>query len=217
MRLFISLIAVAIFFAASAASAAVSWAVSGSSSGDINNAQAGDVITIDITLSSDGTPTFGVGGSVYGPDVGAVSLVGGTTSSAALVQFGTGPGTGFGGLDSTQAVALDPAGGTAGIQFFNGVSITGTPATGAGDISPVTGLPGGPQFQVQVSVNAGLAPGTYTLDVGAGHPTDGVIGTGGAALASTDGSVSFTVVPEPGTALLMGLGLAGLAGAGRRK
>ena len=133
------------------------------------------------------------------------------------MQFATGPGTGFGGLDSTQAVALAPAGGDAGIQFFNGVSITGTPATGAADISPITSAPGGPQFQVLVSVNAGLAPGTYTLNVGANHPTNGVIGNGGAALSSADGSVSFTVVPEPGTALLMGLGLAGLAGAGRRK
>jgi len=217
MRLFTSLIAVAVIFAASAASAAVSWTVSGSSSGDLNNAQAGDVITIDITLSSDGTSVFGVGGSVYGADVGSVTLSGGTTSSAALVQFATGAGTGFGGLDSTQAVALDPAGGDAGIQFFNGVSISGTPATGAADISPLTSAPGGPQFQVLVSVNAGLAPGTYTLDVGAGHATDGAVGNGGAALGTTDGSVSFTVVPEPGTALLMGLGLAGLAGAGRRK
>ena len=217
MRLFTSLIAVAIIFAASAASAAVSWSVSGSSSGDLNDAQPGDVITIDITLSSDGTAVFGIGGSVHGADVGSVTLSGGTTSSAALVQFATGAGTGFGGLDSTQAVALDAAGGDAGIQFFNGVSISGTPASGAADISPVTSAAGGPQFQVLVSVNAGLAPGTYTLDVGAGHVTDGVVGNGGGSLASTDGSVSFTVVPEPGTALLMGLGLAGLAGAGRRK
>ena len=217
MRLFTSLIAVAVIFAASAASAAVSWSVNALSTGDLNNAQAGDVITIDITLSSDGTPVFGVGGSVYGADVGSVTLSGGTTSSAALVQFATGPGTGFGGLDSTQAVALDPAGGDAGIQFFNGVSISGTPATGAADISPLTSAAGDPQFQVLVSVNAGLAPGTYTLDVGAGHATDGAVGNGGSALGTTDGSVSFTVVPEPGTALLMGLGLAGLAGAGRRK
>ena len=89
MRLFTSLIAVAVIFAASAASAAVSWTVSGSSSGDLNNAQAGDVITIDITLSSDGTTTFGIGGSVYGADIGAgaVTLVGGTTSALSLIHI----------------------------------------------------------------------------------------------------------------------------------
>jgi len=204
-------------FSAGTASADVTWTVNATSTGDLNSAQAGDVITIDITLTSDGTLTFGVGGSVYGADTSAVTLAGGTTSAAALVQFATGAGTGFGGLDSAQAVAIDPAGGDAGIQFFNGISIGGTPATGAADISPITSAPGGPQFQVQVSVNAGLAPGDYTLNVGANHATDGALGSGGVNLASTDGSVTFTVVPEPGTALLMGLGLAGLAGAGRRK
>ena len=163
----------------------------------------GDLITIDITLRSDGAQTFGIGGSIYGNDIGAgaVNLIGGTTSSAALVLFPTGPGTGFGGLDSSQAVALDPAGGDAGIQFFNGIQITGTIGTGALDISPITSAPGGPQFQVIVEVAAGLTPGTYTLDVGANHLTDGVIGNDGVFLTSTDDTVVFTVA-EPASAVL---------------
>ena len=36
-------------------------------------------------------------------------------------------------------------------------------------------------------------------------------------LGTTNDSVTLTVVPEPGTALLMGLGLAGLGFAGRRE
>ena len=46
------------------------------------------------------------------------------------------------------------------------------------------------------------------------YPTKnlGAIGDAGAVLDFTDASYSFSVVPEPGTALLMGLGLAGLAG-----
>ena len=208
-------------FSAGTASADVTWTVDASSTGDLNAAQAGDVITIDITLRSDGISVFGVGGSIYGADIGAgaVTLSGGTTSSAALVQFAQGPGTGFRGLDSTQLVALDPAGGSAGIQFFNGVSISGTPATGAADISPLTSAPGGPQFQVVVEVASGLAEGEYTLNVGAGHPTDGAVGNGGAALGTTEGSVVFTV-PEPGTiaSSLAAMGtVLGVVGLRRRK
>ena len=208
-------------FSAGTASADVTWTVDASSTGDLNAAQAGDVITIDITLRSDGISVFGVGGSIYGADIGAgaVTLSGGTTSSAALVQFATGPGTGFGGLDSTQAVALDPAGGDAGIQFFNGVSISGTGADGSGDLSPITSAAGDPQFQVVVEVAAGLADGEYTLNVGAGHPTDGAVGNGGAALGTTEGSVVFTV-PEPGTiaSSLAAMGtVLGVVGLRRRK
>ena len=61
-------------FSAGTASADVTWTVDASSTGDLNAAQAGDVITIDITLRSDGTSVFGVGGSIYGADIG-LSLI----------------------------------------------------------------------------------------------------------------------------------------------
>ena len=57
-------------------------------------------------------------------------------------------------------------------------------------------------------------PGTG-VDDGGNHAGPGNQGGGGSASIGT--SVDYVPVPEPGTALLMGLGLAGLGLAGRRK
>ena len=212
MRLFVSIIATAIFFAASAASAAVTFTVdvTSDSGRPLDLLEAGDTITLDITMRSDGTPTFAIGASVFGYEPGSLTLVGGVTSSAALVQFATGPGTGFGGLDSTQAVASV---GPRETQFFNGVSISGTPATGVGDISPVTGVAGGPHARITFTVNAATS-----FRVGADAAFgDAIVGQGGAFLTANNADIAVALIPEPGTALLMGLGLAGLAAAGRRE
>jgi hypothetical protein len=60
---------------------------------------------------------------------------------------------------------------------------------------------------------AGLTAGLYTLEVSA-FQTNGY--TYGAQYAGTIESASITAVPEPGTALLLGLGL-GVAAIGRRR
>jgi len=43
------------------------------------------------------------------------------------------------------------------------------------------------------------------------------VGNGGSLLSFNNATYTVQVVPEPGTALLMGLGLAGLTAGGRRK
>lgn len=185
-----------ILSAATTAGAAVTFTVvtTTGSGAALENVMAGDTITMDITIRSDADVSaqtvFAIGGAVSWPDgASAVTLNGGTTSSGALFQAPTGPGTGFGGLDSSQAVALQAAG---DIQFFNGVSISGTPATGANDISPITMAAGGPQAQVVVTVNS--VPVTFT--VGAVQSFgDAVVGQGGAFLTSNNATV---VVPEAG-------------------
>lgn len=211
MRLFVSTIATAIFFAASAASAAVTFNVTATpSGGDILNMNPGDTLTLDITMRSDGELLFAVGASVFGYAPGSLSLQSGQTASAAFVQFATGPGTGFGGLDSAQIVEEVGASET---QFFNGVSIGGTPATGADDVSVVTDAAGGPHARIIFVVNA-----STVLNVGASMDFgDAIVGNGGAFLTANNAVIEAVVVPEPGTALLMGLGLAGLAAAGRRE
>lgn len=78
--------------------------------------------------------------------------------------------------------------------------------------------------------NAGVAPATTTLvftAIGLGDTSVDVLFQQGDEITSGAGSstdpgflgagVAVSVIPEPGTALLMGLGLAGLAGAGRRQ
>ena len=214
MRLFVSIIATAMFFAASAASAAVTYSVEATASGgDLDNMMPGDTLTLSISMRSDGEAVFGLGASVFGYD-GALTYVSGLTSASFLNQAPTGPGAGFGGLPNT--LGSDPAETpfeNDEIQFLNGISPSGSPATGENDISPITEVAGGPHAELVFTVNRSV---TFGVGTNADY-ADAVIGNGGVELAVTNAEISINVIPEPGTALLMGLGLAGLAAAGRRE
>ena len=60
-------------------------------------------------------------------------------------------------------------------------------------------------------------PATVNLVFGIGQQGYDVVNAGGSLSGQwTNATAAITVVPEPGTALLMGLGLAGLAGVRRR-
>jgi hypothetical protein len=223
MRLFVSLIATAVFFVASAASAQITWSVNAftSDGSALSAVTPGATITLDITLRNSGSVN-GIGGAAFGYETGVVSLGAGSLLSAhVLAGFATGPGTGFGGLDNLVASAVQTSGPAplrGEVQFMNGLSLstTGIALTGTADIGiAAPNAVGGAQFRLVMNA---VGAGTTTVTVGTSEAYgDAIVLPGGAFGTSDNAAVNITVIPEPGTALLMGLGLAGLAAAGRRE
>jgi hypothetical protein len=196
MRLFTFLGAtLASLVMASTASAALNIALS--STTDVSNLNIGDVFTVDIVISSTAPETTGLG---MRADGGAgLTATGNYVAPASIFNFS--PAVPFGGIANTPALLGVSADGT--VNLFQGVNLSA--AAGAGPDS----------FSVEFQATSA---GTYTITVGqvAGHPEDVYLGGDN---VYNNGTLSYTVngvVPEPGTALLMGLGLAGLASAGRR-
>ncbi len=225
MRLFTSVIASAIFLVASSASALTTFNVTTDSARPLNALNPGDTVTINIRLSG-GTNVFGLGASAWGYNEAVIDFTSGQAVSSINHAVAI-PAVGFfSGLTNTLVPA--PVPGTVGsgplaessigasgnrVLFFNGVGLTPTNSNAADP-----GLNGSASdAQFRLVFTAGQVEGTTVINIGTGYNGDGEVGTGGVTDTSANVALAITVVPEPGTALLMGLGLAGLAAAGRKE
>ena len=170
MRLFISIIAsAAMLLVASAASAEVTYTASASSSGGpLSALNPGDLVTVDITLRSDGELAFGVGGSAIGYDEAVASYSSGTAVSDVLVQVCVASLGCFGGVDNSAIAGAGPQLSLANplgpeVQYLNAASTGGSAFTGATD-EGVDGVPGSAQFQLVFEASGA---GTTTIEFGA--------------------------------------------------
>ena len=112
------------------------------------------------------------------------------------------------------------------VRLFGGITTTatngdGTTDTGINGNSTNPATDGDVHLQVTFSAQSlGATPGapaTVNLIFGIGQKGFDVQGTSGSLAGQwSNATAAVTIVPEPGTALLMGLGLAGLAGIRRR-
>lgn len=102
-------------------------------------------------------------------------------------------------------------------SFYAGASLNPVSGTAADDLGVDGGYTGDGDAHFRLTFVAGaVAPGltsqVFNLNFGTNAEYgEAAIGAGGAILPFNNASLAVTVIPEPGTALLMGLGLAGLA------
>ncbi len=212
--------------------------VSATSSGASNTLlQPGETITFDLRVEN-GTATdvFGLGLGVRGYDANANGLVDDGLSftsgqvTGAVFGIDVDPGVGLNsqfGLVNQQAGPVELGfynpitftGEEKRVRLFNGISVTAANGDGSEDV----GIGGGQtttdvHFQVVfTNTPVGIATQSFTLDFGTmADLGDVAVGSGGSILSFGNVQYQLSAIPEPGTALLMGLGLAGLASVRRR-
>jgi len=198
----------------------------------------GETITFDLVLeNATAEQIFGLGVGARGYDADAngevddgLSFASGAVASSIFntVRVPGSPNQAFGGLGNTLSAPVE-------LGFFNpitfereekrvmlfdGVSLSAATGLGGDDVGVGGDYTGAGDIHFQVTFQATpvqAAARAFTLDFGTMVDLGaGAIGDGGALLEFGNTQYVLTVIPEPGTALLMGLGLAGLATQRRR-
>lgn len=170
--------------------------------------QPGDELVLDVTARNDGTAINGLGASAVGYDPATLAFRTGTTVEFLFAGFCIPGDTCFGALDGS-GIASGPLverdlAGTDHVRFFNHIALPSSTFTGEDD-PDVDGGVGGPQARLIFDI---LAPTIFRQDL---TVEVGAFAALGDALILPGGSLGVVetvwVVPEPGTALLLGLGL----------
>ena len=207
--IFVSILTTTMVVLGAASASAVSFTATSSAT----SVNPGEVFTVilevdasDLNNASDTSFGFGISLNLGGGDF---TVVGGTQAPATFqIDFG-GPA---GGIPLASAVPpnnnIDP-GVVLMATFISGLTPAGAPFV---DFSNALNGP------VIATVDL-VANTTGVFNLAAFFSPDDGFDVNGADIQDQVGlnGVAVTVVPEPGTALLMGLGLAGLAAAGRRQ
>ncbi|MEM9176661.1 MAG: PEP-CTERM sorting domain-containing protein [Myxococcota bacterium] len=160
-----------------------------------------ETVTIDIYISTSGPEAFALGlrAANYDPNMIANARV--TIAPDSIFDFS--PTVPFGGIANVACLCEQPP--VPGLRpgwslnLFQGVSLN--PAPGSGP----------EHFQIQFEI---VAEGITQFDIGAFAEYGDVYGGGDDQMFPT--SVSVAIIPEPGTAVLFALGLAGLGATHRR-
>ena len=190
----------------------------------------GQLLTIDIRLSG-GTGVYGLAASVWGYDESTIDFAGGRAVSSinhAIVVPALGA---FEGLRN-RAVAGHPSPGQVSsgalgetalgangnrVQFFGGGGVW---ATNSNDADPgLDGSAADAQFRL-VFMFLVLSSNNPVINIGTGYAGDGEVLANGLIDQSVNVQLRLAETadsPEPGTAILLGAGLALLASVGRRE
>lgn len=197
--------------------------------------EVGESITFDLVLeNSTGITMTGLDVLVYGHDEtpeafpivsSGLTLAGGQVANQIFLPFEGAEAFPNVALDNIVSVPtdrhtlnlLDPE--IVRTQLFGGININGTAGTGADDIG-IGGSrisEGDVHFRVTyVNIPTQVQASNITMNFGVNIDLGAVAVSNTGIVPFSNDSIALRVIPEPGTALLMGLGLAGLATSRRR-
>ena len=230
-----SLLAFAAALIAPMSASALGISIAGVSTSSPNangSLEAGDTITFDLLLENSGNlDIIGLDVGVFGYDEGAIGSEFDNHLQYESARTGTSAFRALNGTVLTELSADAPQSEFGNallfqeryVRLFGGISTTPTNGDGTFDTGIDGNFTDGSDVHLQVTFSAqslGATPGspaTVDLVFGIGQQGFDVQGTSGSLAGDwNNAAYTVTIVPEPGTALLMGLGLAGLAGARRR-
>ncbi|MFK7897104.1 MAG: PEP-CTERM sorting domain-containing protein [Myxococcota bacterium] len=213
------LFATAILFLAPAASAvSFSASIITTNGSRLGTFGLGDEITIDIRVSADDEEVWGIGASVFAQNEGVLEFVSGEAVSSLFHGVAI-PGVGaFSGLTNIVGGTLvESSIGTnvPRVQILAGFGLL--PSTAQALDPGLDGVVGGHDAQFRVTYRRISREGIH-LKIGTSYEGDAVILEGGVETQAIglEYFISPIPMPEPGTALLLGLGLAGLSATRRQ-